>query len=86
MIRFLLVFSLILICLMVIWWFLKSRRIPWVKPLSKELKHIEGLYLGMNISLHVIKCKNRYLLIGCSPNNIVLLKEFKDESQFEENN
>ncbi|MCX7795027.1 MAG: flagellar biosynthetic protein FliO [bacterium] len=86
MLRFFLTFLLILICLAGFWWFLKNRRIPWVKSLSKELKHIEGLYLGMNISLHVVKYKGRYLLIGCSPGNIVLLKEFEDENQLKEDN
>ncbi|MBC7319031.1 flagellar biosynthetic protein FliO [bacterium] len=80
MVRFFLAFSVILICLIGFWWFIRNRRIPWVKSSSRELKHIEGLYLGANAFLHIVKYKNKYFLIGCSPNNIVLLKEFEDES------
>lgn len=79
MVRFFLAFSLILVCLAGFWWFLKNRRIPWVKPYARDLKHIEGLYLGANISLHIVKYKNKHFLIGCSPNSIVLLREFEDE-------
>jgi|YelNatPaOPRAMG01_1025707.scaffolds.fasta_scaffold22712_5 flagellar biogenesis protein FliO len=79
MVKFFLVFTVILVLLLIIWWILKNRKIPWIRFPSKELKHIEGLYLGMNSSLHIIKYKNRCFLIGCSPNSIVLLKEFTDE-------
>lgn len=80
MLRFFLTFSVILICLIWFWWFLRNRRIPWVKSPPKELRHIETLYLGANASLHIVKYKGKYLLIGCSPNSMVLLKEFEDES------
>lgn len=81
MLRFLLAFTLVLGLLVVTWWIIKSRKVPWIRLPSKELRHIEGLYLGANISLHIVKYKDRCFLIGCSPNNIVLLKEFTDEKE-----
>jgi len=76
--RFFLALCIILILLFLIWWILKNRKLPWIKLPAKELKHIEGIYLSPNISLHIVKFREEYLLIGCSPNNIVLLKEFLD--------
>jgi len=80
MVQFLIVFIIILLFLILIWWMLKNRKIPWMKFQAKDLKHIEGLSLGMNISVHIIKYKDKCFLIGCTPNSIVLLKEIQDEA------
>ncbi|MGB9682394.1 MAG: flagellar biosynthetic protein FliO [bacterium] len=74
--------------LFLVWWMLKNRKLPWVRLPAKELRHIEGLYLRTNVSLHIVRFRDEYFLIGCSPNNIVLLKEFLDyeKKEKEDNN
>ncbi|MGC8971027.1 MAG: FliO/MopB family protein [bacterium] len=79
MLRFLLAFTVVLGLLITVWWIIKNKKIPWIRLPSKELRHVEGLYLGTNTSLHIVKYKDKCFLIGCSPNSIVLLKEFTDE-------
>lgn len=80
MIRFFLAFIVILAFLIFIWWLLRNRKIPWLRAPTGELKYVESLHLGMNISVHIIKYKDKRFLIGCTPNSIVLLKEIEDES------
>lgn len=79
MLNFYLALIFILLLLIFVWWILRNRKIPWIRLPSKELHHIEGLYLSMNTSIHLIKYKDRYFLIGCSPGGMTLLKEMEVE-------
>jgi|YelNatPaOPRAMG01_1025707.scaffolds.fasta_scaffold09569_13 flagellar biogenesis protein FliO len=76
--RFFLAICVVFVLLFLIWWIVKNRKFPWIKVPAKELRHIEGIYLSTNVSLHIVRFRDQYFLIGCSPSSIVLLKEFSD--------
>ena len=49
-----------------------------------EFKIVSGTSLGQGRSLHVVEINNKYLVIGATPGNISLLREFsKDEVKSE---
>jgi len=52
---------------------------------KNKIEILSTVHLGQNKNLHVIKINGEYSLIGSAQNNITLLKELKQEEEYEKN-
>lgn len=79
----------IILIYVVSWIYMKLSQVN-TKNLFKQPKELEfnkakiisGITLGQNRNLYVVELNNKYLVLGVTPNNINLIKEFdKDTKQ-----
>ena len=87
--------SLIIVILMIYvvgWFYMRLTQINskniFKQPKNFELnkpKIISGITLGQNRNLYVVALNRKYLVLGVTPNNISLIKEFDPEQESEVN-